>query len=438
MAMDANQDVVATDAQAFATPVVGESRWPMAIAVLVLMAAALIAPPRLTILPGWLLAATEGLLLLALIVEDPGRIDRTGPWQRRTSIALVVVILASTLGATALLIYDLITGSPLTSQADQLLLAGAKVWLGNNIAFAFLYWEFDAGGPAVRAHGMPPYPDLAFPQQVSPDVAPPDWRPQFVDYLYVGFTTANAFSPTDHDARWSTGLRWQWARRRSSPSSWSASSSPAPSTSSRDGASGGYHSSRHRHARTWRNTPGRRSPIYRFEKLSSPLQSSSPVPHRSRKLPSLAPQSSPARSPPIAKAAVVGAAVVVRSVARRWSAASTVGLRPCRCSARPFRCSRSSGCPGRSTGTSTRVWPSSSDRLDRGREQGSALTPADLRRSRRGPERTGWSGSGGAVPSTRRVARAPTTTVAGGTTSRPTPRPSAPHRALRSVRSPIE
>ena len=111
MGMDANKDDVATDEPAFATPVLGESRWPMAIAVLVLMAAALIAPPRLTILPGWLLAATEGLLLLALIVEDPGRIDRTGPWQRRTSIALVVVILASTLGATALLIYDLMTGS---------------------------------------------------------------------------------------------------------------------------------------------------------------------------------------------------------------------------------------------------------------------------------------------------------------------------------------
>ena len=178
-------------------PVVGESRWPMAIAVLVLMAAALIAPPRLSVMPGWLLASVEGLLLVALILGDPGRIDSTGPWQRRTSIALVVVILASTLGSTVLLVYDLVTGSPLTSQADQVLLAGAKVWLGNNVAFAFLYWEFDGGGPAVRAHGLPRYPDLAFPQQLNPELAPPGWRPQFLDYLYVGFTTANAFSPTD-------------------------------------------------------------------------------------------------------------------------------------------------------------------------------------------------------------------------------------------------
>jgi uncharacterized membrane protein len=197
MGMEANDDNAATDEPTLAVPVLGESRWPMAIAVLVLMGAALIAPPRLTILPGWILAAIEGLLLLALVLEDPGRIDRTGPWQRRTSIALVVVILASTLGATALLVYDILSGSSLTSQADQVLLAGAKVWLGNNIAFAFLYWEFDARGPAARAHGMPRYPALAFPQQLSPDLAPPGWRPEFIDYLYVGFTTANAFSPTD-------------------------------------------------------------------------------------------------------------------------------------------------------------------------------------------------------------------------------------------------
>ncbi len=41
------------------------------------------------------------------------------------------------------------------------------------------------------------YPDLAFPQHLNLEVAPSGWRPQFLDYLFVGFTTANAFSPTD-------------------------------------------------------------------------------------------------------------------------------------------------------------------------------------------------------------------------------------------------
>ncbi len=68
---------------------------------------------------------------------------------------------------------------------------------GNNIAFALLYWELDGGGAAARAHHLPAHPDFAFPQQLSPRIAPPDWRPRFIDYLYLGFTNATAFSPTD-------------------------------------------------------------------------------------------------------------------------------------------------------------------------------------------------------------------------------------------------
>ena len=32
---------------------------------------------------------------------------------------------------------------------------------------------------------------------MNPELAPKGWRPQFVDYLYLGFTNATAFSPTD-------------------------------------------------------------------------------------------------------------------------------------------------------------------------------------------------------------------------------------------------
>jgi uncharacterized membrane protein len=194
--MNVDAGVEAVD-PATSEAVVGESRWPMTIAVVTLMGFALAASPHLAIFPPVLLAAVEGILLLAILLGDPGRIDRQTPWLRRTTVALVVVLLASTLGSTALLVFDLLTASPVTDEPGPLLVAGAKVWLGNNVAFALLYWAFDCGGPAARAHGMPPYPDLAFPQQTSPDLAPPGWRPQFIDYLYVGFTTANAFSPTD-------------------------------------------------------------------------------------------------------------------------------------------------------------------------------------------------------------------------------------------------
>jgi uncharacterized membrane protein len=72
-----------------------------------------------------------------------------------------------------------------------------SVWLTNVIAFGLWYWEFDRGGPVVRAAGTMRHPDLMFPQMASPELAPPDWEPQFVDYLYLSFTNATAFSPTD-------------------------------------------------------------------------------------------------------------------------------------------------------------------------------------------------------------------------------------------------
>jgi hypothetical protein len=177
--------------------VVGESRWPMAIAVLVLMATTVTAPSKDFVLVVWVIAGIEGVLLAALIIGDPGRIDRRSTRLTRLGSLLVAFLIGAALLGTAVLIFNLVTGGTMTNEPIPLLIAGGKVWLTNNIAFAMLYWQFDGGGPAERAHGLPRYPDFAFPQLSSPDLAPPDWRPQFVDYLYIGFTTANAFSPTD-------------------------------------------------------------------------------------------------------------------------------------------------------------------------------------------------------------------------------------------------
>ena len=68
---------------------------------------------------------------------------------------------------------------------------------GNSLSFSLLYWEFDSGGPSARLDRRIHYPDFAFPQHLTPDLAPPTWRPIFVDYLYLGYTNSTAFSPTD-------------------------------------------------------------------------------------------------------------------------------------------------------------------------------------------------------------------------------------------------
>jgi hypothetical protein len=175
----------------------GEPRWPMTLAVVVVIVLISALPERLSPLPRWVFPSALTILLIALIATDPGAITKTARGLRWLSIALVVMMAAAALSATTLLIRDLVRGSPLTASATTLLATGSSVWVINIVAFALLYWEFDCGGPAARAHGMPQYPDLAFPQQLSSDVAPPGWRPQFVDYLYLGITDAVAFSPTD-------------------------------------------------------------------------------------------------------------------------------------------------------------------------------------------------------------------------------------------------
>ena len=169
----------------------------MAVAVLAVIVLTVLLPHSLILRPRWGVPIVECLLLAAVIAADPGKIDRVSPRVRGLSITLIVILVATTLWCTTQLIVQLIRGGVATQSGGTLLAAGGIVWLSNCIAFGLLYWELDSGWPARRAHGLPAHPDFAFPQQLSPEIAPRDWRPRFVDYLYLGFTSATAFSPTD-------------------------------------------------------------------------------------------------------------------------------------------------------------------------------------------------------------------------------------------------
>jgi uncharacterized membrane protein len=175
----------------------GERRWPMAVTLVVAMTLPFLLPPRFTLGPRWVLPLIEGLLLVMLILADPGRIDRRSVLVRAASLVLVVILVFGAGAVTVRLVVDLIRGGPETSSPAQLLRVGALAWLYIVISFAFMYWELDGGGPEVRARETPAYPDLAFPQHLNPRVARPGWRPEFFDYLYLGFTNSTAFSPTD-------------------------------------------------------------------------------------------------------------------------------------------------------------------------------------------------------------------------------------------------
>jgi uncharacterized membrane protein len=182
---------------AWKRPTAPEHRLPVALSVVAAIVLQILLPPRLTApVPQDLLPAAEGALLIALIIVNPARFERSEVFVRLASVALIAVMsFANSL--SAVLLIRAILQSRAGSSAATLLGDAASIWATNVIAFALWYWELDRGGPAQRARGAKDYPDLMFPQMANPDLAPPDWEPYFVDYLYLAFTNATAFSPTD-------------------------------------------------------------------------------------------------------------------------------------------------------------------------------------------------------------------------------------------------
>ena len=174
----------------------GEPRLPVIIAALLTIGLELALPSRVAERPRWVFGVVAFLLLVAIYVANPKRIDRPTPRLRIASMVLIAVLSANNVASAVRLVLDLTRSQGIRSPA-QLLLTGGAIWLTNVFVFSLWYWELDRGGPGARALGTVQYPDFLFPQMSTPDVAPPDWEPAFVDYFYMSFTNATAFSPTD-------------------------------------------------------------------------------------------------------------------------------------------------------------------------------------------------------------------------------------------------
>ena len=181
---------------AWRRPTGAENRLPAAAAIITAVAMQLTLPNKYGLHPRWLLPAAELVLLAVLSVLNPVRLTRATRLGKYTSLLVVAVITVDNASSAGLLDYDILSGKA-SQDAAGLLPAGAAIYLTNIIAFGLWFWEVDRGGPFTRAQGTRTRPDFLFPQMASPQVAHPDWEPRFVDYLYLSFTNAVAFSPTD-------------------------------------------------------------------------------------------------------------------------------------------------------------------------------------------------------------------------------------------------
>jgi uncharacterized membrane protein len=163
--------------------------------VLAAIALQLLLPARLTAGPSWLLPALEGALLVGLSLATPRQLEHEHTVRRRAALAITAIVSAANIYSLAELSHYLLHHD--VTHARELITSGVLIWLTNFLIFALWYWELDRGGPGRRAAGRDAAPDFLFPQMSDDRIEPLQWRPRFIDYLYVSLTNATAFSPTD-------------------------------------------------------------------------------------------------------------------------------------------------------------------------------------------------------------------------------------------------
>lgn len=197
-----------------------EPRWHASLAVLAALVLYITLPPRLTLGPIWLPPVLVLILLIPLSIFGPRRHAETRRL-RFAGILLIAIVNIFNMASVALLINGFFHPARVTelNSAGILLRHGVQIWLTNIIVFALWFWELDGDGPEARAHATAAVEfrnaDFLFPQMQSALIGgrplpclDPYWKPKFFDYLYLAFTNATAFSPSDVMplSRWAKAL----------------------------------------------------------------------------------------------------------------------------------------------------------------------------------------------------------------------------------------
>jgi hypothetical protein len=174
-----------------------EPRWTPALAIFVVLFLLAVVPHHVQVMPVWVfhLSALAVLVVMAAVTLTPANTL----WQRIERM-LIILLAVAYIANTIVELVDMIgiiTLHPSKSNAFSLLSSSVAIWVANVLTFSMLYWQIDRGGPYARASKLSVKPDWLFPQAATPEDAPPDWQPLFPDYLFLGYNTATAFSPTD-------------------------------------------------------------------------------------------------------------------------------------------------------------------------------------------------------------------------------------------------
>jgi hypothetical protein len=120
-------------------------------------------------------------------------------WMLNRKRALFQTIIAANVYFTLGLLVDvisLIQDLRMLREARALLVDAALMSMSNILIFSVWYWIIDPPGVEDEPCGNAPWAFL-FAQRGSSLPQFAAWAPRYADYLFIGFTTNFAFSPTD-------------------------------------------------------------------------------------------------------------------------------------------------------------------------------------------------------------------------------------------------
>ncbi len=170
-------------------------RWTAVLGTLSLGVLYLFVSPRLTFafFPRWLPLVLEVILLLPFVYALVTHRHLPQTLLRTLGFLLAAVATFAVVASIILLLVSLPNKN--ASQSISLVRDAAILWISNILVFGLWYWELDGGGPLKRHQAGHKAIDFMFPQQVDGDTD--GWAPHFIDYVFLAFNTATAFSPTD-------------------------------------------------------------------------------------------------------------------------------------------------------------------------------------------------------------------------------------------------
>jgi uncharacterized membrane protein len=171
--------------------------WGPQLVVLAALLLDLALPSKITLGPSWLLPSVEGLLLLGLSTASIHPGAHFSQTRRQIAIGLIALVSAVNVVSLGLLGHQLLHHGATNGRA--LIFSGVALWGTNVLLFALWYFEVDRGGPLARMRGEERLPDFLFTNMTTEgaEYSPAGWKPQLIDYLWLSFTAATAFSPTD-------------------------------------------------------------------------------------------------------------------------------------------------------------------------------------------------------------------------------------------------